>query len=102
MGAGTDGNAVGARQADRSRPHHEFGNPPDARPVGTAVEGLAAPRPGMAVELAAHAGGGERRIPGTGAVAVQFRAAGCDLAELGVIPRTGPAATRYLTGALKF
>src|ERR1017187_739162 len=99
MGAGTDGYAVVARQADRPRARQQFGKPADARPIGAAVEGFAAPRPGMVVELAANAGGGRRRIPGTGAVAVQLRAAGCDLVELGLVARPQPAGAHDRTGA---
>src|ERR1035438_6692772 len=99
MGAGTDGYAVGARQADRPRPRDQFGKPADARPIGAAVEDFAAPRSGMAVELATHAGGGKRRVSGTGAVPVQLRAARCDLAELGLVARPQPAGTDDRTGA---
>src|ERR1019366_2179177 len=58
MGAGTDGYAVGAGQADRPRPGQQLGSVADARPIRAAVEGFAAPRPGMSVDRAAP-----RRMP---------------------------------------
>src|ERR1035437_2167344 len=98
MGAGTDGYAVGARQADRPRARQQLGSVPDARAIGAAVESFAAPRPGMALEFAAHARCRGQRVPGAGAIPVQLRAARCDLAELGLGERPRPAATHDRTG----
>src|ERR1035437_10616137 len=99
MGAGADGYAVGAGQADRPRARQQLGSGPDAGAIGAAVEGFAAPRPGMAVEFAAHARCRGQRVSGTGAIPVQLRAARCDLAELGLGARPRQAGTHDRTGA---
>src|ERR1022692_1668104 len=98
MGTRRHGHAVGAGAVDRPRPCQQRRTLTHAGAIGEDIEGVATARPGVVAEYAAQPGGRGRRIPGTGAVPLQLRAARCDLAELGLGARPQPVGTYDRTG----